>query len=59
MPVELVSLLRRQYPKEIESILSCQSHHMNSYRINTLLTSCVEVEQQLQQENIDTQLEKR
>lgn len=59
MPVELVSLLRRQYPKEIESILSCQSHHMNSYRINTLLTSCIEVEQQLQQENIDYQIEKK
>ncbi|MCM1513389.1 MAG: 16S rRNA (cytosine(967)-C(5))-methyltransferase RsmB [Anaeroplasma bactoclasticum] len=58
IPVELLALLKHQYPKEIESILSCRSHHLNMYRINTLLTSCVEVEQILQQENISYQIEK-
>lgn len=57
IPVELLSLLKRQYPKDLDSILSCQSHNLNVYRINTLLTSCKEVEHILQQDEIPYQIE--
>lgn len=52
MPVELITLLKYQYPDCIESILSCKNHSQNVYRINTLLTSSEEVEHILQQEGL-------
>lgn len=55
--LELVKELMKQYPNEIEDILSASEGVYNTYRINTLKISTEEVESLLKEHDVEYKLE--
>ncbi len=52
-PISLISLLKKQYPDEIDSILKHDSETYNVYRINTLKTTVEYIKEDLKDYDIE------
>lgn len=52
-PISLISLLKKQYPDELESILEHDSDTYNVYRINTLKTTVEYIKEDLKDYDIE------